>query len=167
MTRARVAAAVLIIAASTAVAAGQGGPDAKMKTVDTKLGFTIDVPEAWTVSPPSENNKFEVGSGDEDFALVVTDFPALPDAAEADALYKESFASTGFKLKSSSDVKVSGKTVKRYVFSMDAETGEGHVEVVMLPVGDAVYSVLVATPAAALAARQAVIAKMFDSIVLK
>jgi hypothetical protein len=165
MTRARVAAALLAVAVSAVVAAAQGGAPAKMKTVDTKLGFTVDVPETWTVGTPAENNKFEVGNSDEDFALVVTDFGPVPsDLAAADAIYKEGFASSGFTLKSASDATVAGTSVKRYVFSIAADSGEGHVEVVMLPVGGEMYSVLVATPAASLASRQAVIAKLFDSI---
>ena len=169
MRHARVLAAFLAVATcSTAIAAQRDYANVKMKPVDTKLGFTISIPEVWAIDQPSDNNKFQAGSADDDFAVIITDFGPVPtDMAAGDANYRESFASTGFKLKSATEATVSGKTVKKYAFSLDTDTGEGYAEVVMLPIGEEMYSVLVATPAASLDKRQAIIEKILGSIAVK
>ena len=165
----RVFLAVLVLAcASPAAAQLRDYSSVKMKTVDSGLGFTLAVPEPWVVGAATGNNKFQAGSGEDDFAVIVTDFgPVAQDAAAANAVYRDSYERSGFVLKSSSEATVAGVAVTRYVFAIDAEAGEGHLEIVMLPVGGEMYSVMVATPAKEIASRRDAIEKIFASLAMK
>jgi hypothetical protein len=146
-------------------AARADGQTAEMRSVDTGLGFTVSVPATWIVGKPSGRNRFVVGSADEDFTLVVTDFGPVPsDAAEAEKVYWSGFEAFGLTLVTTADAVVAGLPAKRYVFTMKADAGNGHVEVVMLPVQGTAYGLMIATPAASADARRAVIAKMFESV---
>ena len=55
----------------------------------------------------------------------------------------------------------------RWIYSITAASGEGHLEILMLPVGGEMYAVMVATPAKDLPARRAAIDKIVGSVVLK
>jgi hypothetical protein len=159
---------VLLALASPVAAQVRDYASVKMKTVDSGLGFTFAIPEPWVVGTPSGNNKFQAGGGGDDFAVIITDFgPVAKDAAAADAVYRDSFTRSGFVLKSAANATVAGVEVKRYVFSVDSDSGEGHLEVVMLPVGAEMYSVMVATPASEVSARRDAIEKIIASLALK
>jgi hypothetical protein len=155
---------VVAVALLAAVAASAQAAAASMKTVDTGLGFSISVPEGWTKGQPVKNNKFVMGAGDEDFSVIVADFgPAQPDAAQALAVYRESFAKNGLTLVTERDV--AGRPgSKEYVFALETPDGPGHAEGVLVHAGDEVYMVLVVTPAAALDARRGTIAAILGSV---
>jgi hypothetical protein len=152
------------VALLAAVAASAQAAAASMKTVDTGLGFSISVPEGWTKGQPVKNYKFVMGAGDEDFSVIVADFgPAQPDAAQALAVYRESFAKNGLTLVTERDV--AGRPgSKEYVFALETPDVPGHAEGVLVQDGDEVYMVLVVTPAAALDARRATIAAILGSV---
>jgi hypothetical protein len=153
----------LVIMIVVALAAPQTAP--RMKTVDTGLGFSISVPESWAKGRPTRNNKFLIGSLEEDFSVVVADFgPAQSDAAMADAVYRESFARHGLVPTTETEVVVGGKPVKRYVLRLETPDGVGHAEAVMLRVQDEVYAVMVVTPASDVERRREVIAAILGSI---
>jgi hypothetical protein len=138
-----------------------------MKVVDTGLGFKLSVPETWATGQPTRNNKFIMGSLEDDFAVVVADFgPAQTDAAAAAAIYRESFIRHGLTPTTESDVVVAGRTMKRYVFRLETPDGEGHAEAVLVQVRDEVYAVMVVTPASLAEQRRGVIAKILDSIAM-
>jgi hypothetical protein len=149
---------VALVAPQTAVS---------MKTVDTGLGFTLSVPEAWAKGQPSRNNKFVMGSLDDDFAVVVADFgPVQPDPTAAASIYRESFLRHGLTPTTETEVVVAGKPTKRYVFRLETPDGEGHAEAVMIQVQDEVYAVMVVTPATLVERRREVIAKILGSIAM-
>lgn len=138
-----------------------------MKTVDTALGFTLSVPEAWAKGQPSRNNKFVMGSLDDDFAVVVADFgPAQPDPTAAATIYRESFLRHGLTPTTETEVVVAGTPTKRYVFRLETPDGEGHAEAVMIQVRDEVYAVMVVTPTTLVERRREVIAKILGSIAM-
>jgi hypothetical protein len=140
---------------------------APMKTIDTGLGFTISVPEAWQRGQPYKNNKFVMGGGDEDFAVVVSDFgPAQADPAGAHAVYRESFAKAGLTIVSERQAE-GGKAVKQYVLRLETPDGPGHAEAALVEAGGETYAVVVVTPEAAAAARRETIAKILDSITVR
>jgi hypothetical protein len=146
------------------------GPAPELKPVDTGLGFSIAVPSTWVVGTPSPSgsSKFVAGSRAEDFSVIVTDFgPLSSDSVEAEKTYRSSFDRYGFTVVTTADEVVAGVSVKRYVFSMKADTGDGHVEVVMLPVAGNMYAVMLVTPATSAEARRPLIASIFKSIVVK
>lgn len=166
ITCAATAALVVFVLAGAALA--RENKSEPVKTVDTGLGFTFSVPESWATGQPSGNNKFVIGSRDDDFAVIVTDFgPAQGDAGAAHAIYRESFAKSGFALQSEEDLTVAGKPAKRMVFTLETPNGQAHAEVVMLTVADEAYAVLVVTSVESLDERRPVIAKIFGSIALK
>lgn len=137
----------------------------KMRTVDSGLGFTVSIPDPWVVGAPVGNNKFRAGSGQDDFALIVTDFgPVAKDASEGEAIYRESLERSGFVFKSSTDATVSGISVRRYVFAIASQASEGYLEMLMVPVGGEMYSVMVVTSAKDLAARRQTIDKILASV---
>ncbi len=140
---------------------------APMKTVDTGLGFTLSVPEAWAKGQPSRNNKFIMGSLEDDFAVVVADFgPAQSDPTTAATIYRESFVRHGLTPTTESDAVVAGRPSKRYVFRLETPDGEGHAEAVMVQVQDEVYAVMVVTPQTLVERRREVIAKILASIAI-
>jgi hypothetical protein len=160
---ARVAAAALVLVALSAAALA----DASTKTVDTGLGFTIAVPTSWIKGTPSGNNKFIIGSEQEDFALIVTDFgPAQADEGAALAIYRESFAKSGFALQTEADATIAGKPSKRLVFVLETANGKAHAEVAMVNADGETYAILVVTPLEQIEARRATIARIFDSVAL-
>src|SRR5215203_155465 len=148
---------MIVAAAFFALVAPQAtGP---MKTVDTGLGFTLSVPEPWAKGQPSRNNKFIMGSLEDDFAVVVADFgPAQPDAAAAATVYRESFVRHGLTPTTESEVVVAGKPAKRYVLRLETPDGDGHAEAVLVQIQDEVYAVMVVTPAKLVERRREVIA---------
>ena len=155
----------LLMMVVVALAAPQTAPS--MKTVDTGLGFTLSVPEAWAKGQPSRNNKFVMGSLDDDFAVVVADFgPAQPDQAAAATVYRDSFVRNGLTPTTETDAVVAGRPTKRYVFRLETPDGDGHAEAVMVQVRDEVYAVMVVTPATLLERRRDVIAKILGSIAI-
>ena len=155
----------IVMMVVVALAAPQA--DVKMKTVDTGLGFSLAVPEAWAKGQPSRNNKFVMGSLEDDFAVVVADFgPAQSDAGAAAAIYRESFVRHGLTPTTESDVVIAGRTTKRYVFRLETPDGVGHAEAVLVTVRDEVYAVMVVTPAMLVDARRDVIARILDSIAM-
>ncbi len=161
-----VRAAAVVVAVVFAVASVAA--DVAMKTVDTGLGFSLSVPETWTKGQPSKNNKFVIGSSDEDFAVVVSDFgPAQTDTAQALAIYRESFSKSGLAPQTESEMTVGGKTVKRFVLRFESPDGPGHGEAVLVQVADEMYAVLVVTPVATAETRRTTIAKIFESIAIK
>lgn len=136
------------------------------KSVDTGLGFSLSVPEHWAKGAPSGNNKLIVGSQEDDFAVIVADFgPAQQDRTAADAVYRDSFLRNGMTVTTETELEIGGKPYKRFILSIDTPSGPGHVEAVMVTVGDETFAVLAITPAAKLEARRAAIVKIFSSIV--
>lgn len=162
MVIALLAAATLGLA--TGAAARQGGA-AATQTVETGLGFKLSVPASWKRGNPVRNDRVVMGSGDDDFSLVVADFGAAQtDETAALAVYRESFLKNGLTPVTESDAKVGGRPARRYVFKFDTPAGEGHAEAVLLRSGDEMFAVLVVTPSATADARRATIAAIFDSI---
>jgi hypothetical protein len=156
---------MIVAAAFSALVAPQA--TVPMKPVDTGLGFTLSVPEAWAKGQPSRNNKFVMGSLEDDFAVVVADFgPAQPDPAAAATIYRESFVRHGLTPTTESEVVVAGKATTRYVLRLETTDGEGHAEAVLVQVRDEVYAVMVVTPTVLVEQRRAVIAKILDSIAM-
>jgi len=157
--------AVALLACAAAHAQGVAGP---MKAVDTGLGFSISVPDGWTKGQPYKNNKFVMGAGDDDFSVIVADFgPAQPDAAQALAVYRESFARNGLTLVTERTVEGRGAAATQYVFTLETPDGPGHAEGVLVQAADEVYMVLVVTPAAAFEPRRATIAKILESVTVR
>lgn len=171
MWRARTVAAILVItgtAAWAAVASPRDDGVEATQTVDTGLGFTLSVPATWTRGVAVRNDKFVMGSVDEDFAVIVADFgTAQADQAQALAVYRESFLKSGFTPVTELDATVAGQTTKRIVFRLDTPDGPAHAEAIMLRVGDEMFAVLVVTTLAASDIRRPAIAKIFESIALK
>ena len=161
VARAAVAALVLLILATATLA------DVATKTVDTGLGFTFVVPDTWIKGTPSGNNKFIIGSEEEDFAVIVTDFgPAQQDEGAALAIYRESFAKSGFTLQTETEATIAGKPSKRLIFLLETANGKAHAEVAMVNSDGETYAILVVTPVDEIEKRRATIAKIFDSIAL-
>jgi len=161
-------AVVLALAAfAAAPAPAQGGAPA-LKSVETGLGFSMSVPETWAKGQPAGNNKFVMGSREDDFSVIVADFgPVQTDAAAAARVYRDSFTTNGMAVETETEMALGGKPFKRFVLTIDTPGGAAHVDAVMLPVGDEVYAVMVVTPASSLEARRAVITKILESIALK
>ena len=63
--------------------------DPQMRTVDTGLGFSLSVPDAWTRGQPSRNDKFVIGAPSDDFSVIVADFGQVQaDAVKAANVYR-------------------------------------------------------------------------------
>lgn len=170
MRRARLVAAILVIASAAWAAAASPRDDGADATqnVDTGLGFTLSVPATWTRGVAVRNDKFVMGSVDEDFAVIVADFGAAQtDQAQALAVYRESFLKNGFTPVTELEATIAGQTTKRIVFRLNTPDGPAHAEAVMLRVGDEMFAVLVVTTLAASDIRRPAIAKIFESIALK
>jgi hypothetical protein len=164
---ARVLLLALAVVAGTQSAPAQSGAPA-LESVETGLGFSISLPGTWAKGQPAGNNKFVMGSRDDDFAVIVADFgPVQADAAAAARVYRDSFTTNGMAVETETDMALGGKTLKRFVLAIDTPGGAGHVDAVLLPVGDEVYAVMVVTPTASLDARRQVISKILESISLK
>jgi hypothetical protein len=158
--------ALAVLAGAHAAPAQSGA--AALKSVETGLGFSISVPETWAKGQPAGNNKFVMGSRDDDFAVIAADFgPVQTDAAAAARVYRDSFTTNGMTVETETEMALGGKTLKRFVLAIDTPAGPGHVDAVLLPVGDEVYAVMVVTPAASLDARRQVISQILESIALK
>lgn len=161
--------AIVVVAAGLLPAAARASTHnfatAAFKTVDSKLGFTFDVPDFLQTGATSGSNRVVLGSPDDDFAVVVSDFGAdQTDVAARDAVYRAALLRAGLEVTTETDVTAAGRTLKRYVCKVDTSAGPGHAEAVLVSVSGRVYLLMVVTPATTVDARKAAITRIFESI---
>lgn len=167
--RAATLAGCVVLAMCLAVAASTHDfSTAAVKPVDTRLGFTFEVPDFLQQGIASGNNRLVLGSVDDDFAVIVADFgPDQTDVAARDAVYRSALSRAGLTVATETDVTAAGRTFKRFVCTVETPAGVGHAEAVLVPVAGQVYALTVITPAATFDSRQPAIKRLFESIRIK
>jgi len=139
-----------------------------MRTVDTKLGFDIDVPDFLTKGATSGNTKLLYASTEDDFAVIVADFgPEQTDVAGRDAIYRSSFQRNGIEIQTESTVTANGRSYVRFICAVPTPAGAGYAEAVIIPVGGEIYVAMVVTPAATVEKRRTAIDRVLQSIKMR